>query len=80
MKYLICETVKHFHEIDIDDEIEIYSLMDKTRDILSLYDTGYEAIESILKRYKDKYNFDYNVLPNACGTEIVDIHAIDEIG
>lgn len=78
-KYMIQERVNHYHEVIIDDEIDIESLISKASLIQQQFDTGYEAIEDILKRYEDKYGFLYEVNPNTCGTEVIDIEAIDII-
>lgn len=77
--YMIKETVNHYHEIEVDDEIDIEDVISRASDMQRMFDTGYQAIDAILCRYEDKYGFDYNVLPNACGTDVVDMEVIDEI-
>lgn len=79
MKYMICETVRHYHEVELDDEVEIKDVVQQASSMQRMFDTGYEAIEAILERYKDKYGFEYRVLPNACGTDVVDMEIVDEI-
>ena len=78
-RYLISETVTHYHEISIDDEIDVEQLVDDASALKRMYDTGYEAVEAILKRYEKQYGFEYAIIPNACGTEIVSMDVSDEI-
>ena len=42
-------------------------------------DTGYEAVSTVLEAYKQKFGFDYKVIPNACGTECEEINYEYEI-
>lgn len=78
MKYCICEVVRHYHEVDIDEnELDIEEIVEKAKDQASRYDTGYESIESILKKYEDKYGFGYSVKPNYCGTIMEDMYVED---
>lgn len=78
-KYMIKETVNHFHEITVDDEIDIEDVVSRASDMQRMFDTGYEAISAILCRYEDKYGFDYKIKPNACGTDILDMEVMDEL-
>lgn len=78
MKYCICEVVRHYHEVDIDEnELDIEEIVEKAKSQASRYDTGYESIESILKKYEDKYGFEYSVKPNYCGTIMEDMYVED---
>ena len=80
MKYVICETVKHYHEVEIDDdELDIQDILNHARENIRRFNTGYEAIENRLEKYKEAYGFPYKVLPNYCGTETVDMEVIDEV-
>ena len=79
MKFCIKETVNHFHEIEVDDEIPINNVIKIANEISHRFDTGYEAIEDILKSYQFKYGFDYSIEPNKYGTETLDIEIIDEV-
>ena len=78
-KYLIQEKVNHYHEVTIDDEINIESIMSNASLIQKQFDYGYEAIEDILKRYKEKYGFNYEINLNSCGIETVDMEVVDII-
>lgn len=66
-KYVIAETVTHYHLVEIDDELDIDDIIREARLLLSTA-VGYEAIEDILKDYKEEHGFDYTVKPNYCGT------------
>lgn len=77
--FLIREAVNHFHTITLDEELDINNIVERAKSNSKMYDTGYEAIESILKAYKNRYGFDYNIKPNDCGTEILDMDVIEEM-
>lgn len=77
--YLICECVNHYHTVTLDEELDINDIIERAKASSKLYDTGYEAIEAILKAYKDRYGFDYNIKPNDCGTEVLDMNAVEEM-
>lgn len=79
MKYMLCEVVKHYHEVDIDDELDIQDIVNEANRAKSMYETGYETIEDILKAYKEEYGFEYTVKPNYMGTDSIDITVVDEI-
>ena len=78
-KYLVSEIVTHFHTITLDEELNIEEIIDWANNNAKLYDTGYEAIEAILERYKEKYGFEYGVEPNDCGTEVLDMDVVEEM-
>lgn len=78
-KYLIAEYVKHFHIVECDDEIDPEQLIDKAKHDIHRFDTGYEAIEGVLQGYEKQYGFEYEVKPNACGTETVNIDVQEEL-
>lgn len=77
--YMVKETVNHFHKISIDDELEIEDIIEKASNIQQLFDKGCDSIEEVLKRYKDNFGFEYRISLNSCGTETVDMEAIDII-
>lgn len=77
--YLIRETVNHFHTITLDEELDIDDIIERAKPSSKMYETGYEAVEAILKAYKDRYGFDYKVKPNDCGTEVLDMDVIEEM-
>lgn len=69
MKLMLSETVTHFHEVELSDELDIEKVLEMANALKKRCDTGYEAVSVVLKAYKDKFGFDYKVTPNACGTE-----------
>lgn len=77
--YLVRENVSHFHTITLDEELDINDIVERAKTDSKLYDTGYDSIKAILKAYKDRYGFDYNVKPNDCGTEVLDMDVIEEM-
>lgn len=76
MKIMLSETVTHFHEIEMSEELDIEKILDMANCLKKRCDTGYEAVEIVLKAYKDRFGdaFDYKVIPNACGTECEEIN------
>lgn len=79
MKVMVCEIVRHYHEVELDDELDVEDIVKRAMDNNRMYDTGYEAIEDILKKYEDKYGFSYKIKANACGTEVEDMSVIGEM-
>ena len=69
MKVILSETVTHYHEIEISDELDIEQILEMANKLKKRCDTGYEAVATVLEAYKKKFGFDYKVMPNACGTE-----------
>ena len=78
-KFVVCETIRQYHEVDIDDELVISVLVNQANRLLDKFDSGAEALEYILKLYQDRYGFDYNLKNCGCGQETVDISVHDEI-
>lgn len=76
MEVMLSENVIHFHKIKISDELEIEKIINMANNIKKRCNTGYEAVETVLKAYKDKFGdaFDYEVIPNACGTEFEELN------
>lgn len=76
MKVMLSETVTHYHEVELSDELDIEKILSMANNIKKQCDTGYEAIDTILKIYKDNFGeaFDYKITPNACGTECEEIN------
>lgn len=73
MKVMLSETVTHYHEVELSNEIELQEIIDKANGLKKRCDTGYEAVATVLEAYKNKFGFEYKVTPNACGTEFEDI-------
>lgn len=79
MKYLIKETVHHYHEVELNEELnikEIIKIADKNR---CRYECGCESIESVLTKYLKAYGFEFKVISNKYGTECVHIEVVDEV-
>lgn len=76
MKIMVSETVTHYHSIELSDELDIEKILGMANGLKKRCDTGYEAIELVLQAYKNKFGeaFDYNVKPNACGTEFEELN------
>lgn len=76
MKLMLSENVTHYHEIELSDELDIEKILDMANGLKKRCDTGYEAIETVLKAYRDKFGsaFNYKVTPNACGTEFEELN------
>lgn len=71
--YVIKETVNHFHQVTLDDELDMDAMMMWLELNAYRYETGYEAISAYLTSRKMAYGFDFDVKPNYCGTEIVNM-------
>ena len=77
MKVMLSETVTHFHEVELSDEIgveELEKIISMANGLKNRCNTGYEAIETVLEAYKKKFDLDYKVTPNACGTECEELN------
>lgn len=76
MEVMLSENVIHYHKIKFSDELDIENIINAANGIKKRCDTGYEAVETVLKAYKDKFGdaFDYEVIPNACGTEFEELN------
>ena len=73
MKVMLSETVTHYHEVELSNELNLQEIIDKSNGLKKRCDTGYEAVATVLEAYKNKFGLDYKVTPNACGTEFEDI-------
>lgn len=74
-RYVVTETVNHYHMVEIDDELDIEDIVKSARQDIK-NNTGYESLESKLKHYQSLYNFDYSIKPNYCGTSCVSMYVI----
>ena len=77
--YVIKETVNHFHQVTLDDELDMDAMMMWLELNAYRYETGYEAIAAYLASKKMVYSFDFDVKPNYCGTEIVNMEIEQEV-
>lgn len=66
---LVSEIVTHFHEVELSNELDIEQILEMANRLKKRCNTGYEAVATVLEAYKNKFGFDYKVIPNACGTE-----------
>lgn len=67
MKVLVSQVMTHYHEIELNDELDVEKVIQMANTIQSRCEDGCEAIEEILKAYKKQYGFDYEIVPDACG-------------
>ena len=72
--YVVAETVIHFHLIRAEEDV-VDGAIKAANGLSQSYDTGYEAISKALS----VIDADYEVMPNFCGTEIVDIEIVNEV-
>ncbi len=79
MKYMICETKKIYHCVEVSEEVNMEELMDEIESVLHKYDSGCEAITVILERVKDTYGLEYEIKCGYCGTEIDGLSIVDEV-
>lgn len=77
--FMLKEIVAHYHTIALDEELDIDEIVEWAKANNKLYDTGYEAISTILGKYKEKYGFDFEVKANDCGTEMLDMDVVEEM-
>lgn len=69
MKVMLSETVTHYHSVELSDELDIEQILNMANSLKKRFNTGYEAVATVLEAYKNKFGLDYKVTPNACGTE-----------
>ena len=76
MKIMVSETVTHFHEVELSNELDIEKILSMANGLKKRCNTGYEAIADVLMMYYDKFGkaFTYKVTPNACGTEFEELN------
>lgn len=78
-KYMVRELVELFHEVELDDELNIEKVVNLANENQKLYDSGYEAIGNILLKYKQHYGFEYHVNPRKYGTNTITLDIVDEM-
>lgn len=79
MKYLIKETVHHYHEVELNEELDIEEIIKTADRNKGRHESGCESIESALRRYFKSHGFEFKVIPNKYGTECVSIDVVDEV-
>ena len=77
--YMICETKKFYHLVEVSEEINMEETIKIMDSIADEYDSGYEAVSIVLEKLKDTYGFDYEIKLNYCGTEVDGISIVDEV-
>lgn len=75
----ICEVIKCYHLIEVDDELDIEEIVQAANHNSSRCDSGCEAIKDQLDKLKDTYGFDYEIKEKHCGVEIESIYVIGEV-
>lgn len=77
--YMICETKKFYHLVEVSEEINMEETIKIMDSIADEYDSGYEAVSTVLEKLKNTYGFDYEIKCNYCGTEIDGLSIVDEV-
>lgn len=77
-KYVITELVARYHQVEVDDEINIEEVINSADSLKHRYDSGCDAIEAVLRQYEDKYGFEYSVYEDECGTSVESISVAEE--
>lgn len=75
----VCEVVKHYHLIEVDEEVDVEELIRQANYNLDRHDSGCEAIQTLLEKYKNTYGFDYEIKCSYCGSEVEGLSIIDEV-
>lgn len=76
----VCEVIKCYHLIEVDDEVDVEELIQ-----LANYESGRHesgscgSVRAQLERLKDTYGFDYEIKLSYCGTEVDGISIVDEV-
>ena len=78
MKYVVCEVVRHYHEVDTEhDDIDMEKFVDIAKLNVNFFNSGYESLDKLLEEYKEKYDIEYSLKPNFCGTEVEDMYIVN---
>ena len=56
-KFVICETVNHYHMVEVDDEIDIEKVVADAKALIKMC-SGVEAFADILEYYKYHHGLD----------------------
>lgn len=79
VKYLVCETVKHYHLIDIDEELDAENVVNEAFDNVESFDNGVEAVKEELSKYDVLYGFRFDIKPDFGGPETVSMTITEEM-
>ena len=77
-KFVICETVNHYHMVEVDDEIDIEKVVEDANRLIKM-SSGVEALNDILEDYKYHHSLECNVKPDYCGVSTERLVVYDEI-
>ena len=76
-KFVVCETVNHYHMVEVDDEIDIEKVVADAKALIKM-SFGVEALADILEDYKYHHSLDYNIKADFCGTSTENLTVYDE--
>ena len=76
-KFVICETVVHYHEVEVDEEIDIEKVVEDANRLIKM-SSGVEALNDILEDYKYHHGLDYDIKADFCGTSTENLTVYDE--
>lgn len=74
--YVVKETICRYHQIEVDDEIDIDNLLKYINYNTKREDTC-TNIEIYLKKYDELLNTEHKVLPSYCGEETLCVELYD---
>ena len=76
-KFVVCETVNHYHMVEVDDEIDIEKVVADAKALIKM-SSSVEALTDILEDYKYRHGLDYNIKADFCGTSTENLTVYDE--
>ena len=76
-KFVICETVNHYHMVEVDDEIDIEKVVADAKALIKM-SSSVEALVDILEDYKYHHGLDYDIKADFCGTSTENLTVYDE--
>ena len=77
-KFVICETVIHYHEVEVDEEIDIEKVVEDANRLIKM-SSGVEALSDVLEDYKYHHGLECNVKPDYCGASTESLIVYDEV-
>ena len=76
-KFVICETVIHYHEVEVDEEIDIEKVVEDANRLIKM-SSGVEALNDVLEDYKYHHGLDYCIKADFCGISTENLTVYDE--
>lgn len=75
MTVMLSETVTHYHEVELSDELDLETIIDMANSICPQCANGYEAIKLVLQAHKNKLGdaFEFTIKEDGGGTEVEEI-------